>query len=99
MNLQMELKNFLDDKGRLKLYPSKRKMKTLALVYLASKFKDGVVYQEKEINEILSEFHTFNDVCILRRELYQYKFLNRTQDCKKYWKEEQQPLIEEYFNN
>lgn len=87
MNNLEELENFLDKEGRLKIWPSKRKIKIKALLYLSRKFKKGKVYTEKEVNEILNRFHTFKDPALLRRELFSYKLLNRTKDCAKYWKE------------
>lgn len=96
MDLSLELKNYLDNEQRLILYPSKRKYKILALFYLASKFEKHEYYTEKEINEILNNYHSFNDCCLLRRELYNKKFINRLGDCSKYWLEENQPKLEEF---
>ena len=56
-----EIKSFLDDNGRLISYPAKRKRQIYALFYLASKFETGKRYTEKEVNEILNKWHTFND--------------------------------------
>lgn len=96
MDLTLELKNYLDKDQKLKLYPNKRRYKILSLFYLASKFEKDVEYTEKEINEILNDFHTFNDCCLLRRELYNKKFINRLDNCSKYWVEEKQPRIEDF---
>ena len=96
MELTQELKNYLDNSGRLKLFPSKKKYKILSLMYLATKFKEGVSYTEKEVNEILDNSHTFNDRCLLRRELYNNRFLGRINDCSKYWMEEKQPRLEDF---
>ena len=89
------LKNFLDSDGRLVSYPSKRKMKLCALIYLAEKFKKGLVYSEKEVNVLLNEWHTFNDPATLRRELYNHRFLNRDSYGKEYRLEDVQPTLEE----
>lgn len=89
------LKNFIDVKGRLTAYPSKRKMKLYALIYIAEKIEKGKVYTEKEINAVLNEWHNFNDPATLRRELYTHKFLNRDSYGKEYVMEEHQPTIEE----
>ncbi len=96
MDVINELKNYLDKEGRLKQYPSKMKYKVIALIYLANKFEKGVSYTEKEVNEILDNKHTFNDRCLLRRELYNKKFINRLNDCSKYWLEENQPTFESF---
>lgn len=96
MDLTIELKNYLDNEQKLKVYPSKRKYKVLALFYLASKFEKDVDYTEKQINEILNKYHTFNDCCLLRRELFNKNFINRLNDCSKYWLEEKQPKLEDF---
>lgn len=77
---------FLDEEGKIKQMPSKKEPRQAILAYLATKFADGVSYSEKEVNEIVSEWHTFNDYFLLRRELVDYKFLSRTRDGSKYWK-------------
>lgn len=89
------LKNFLDINGRLISFPSKRKMKLCALVYLSEKFEMGKTYSEKEVNTLLNNWHTFNDPATLRRELYNHRFLNRDSYGKEYTLEEVQPTLEE----
>lgn len=90
-----DVKNFLDGEGRLKQYPAKRKMKALALAYLAGKLEPGRVYTEKQINETLSRWHTFGDPATLRRELYDLRFLDRTPDGSEYKLADPQPVLEE----
>lgn len=89
------LKSFLDENGRLTAYPSKRKMKLYAMIYLAEKIEKDRIYSEREINEVLNEWHTFADPATLRRELYTHKFLDRSKDGTEYFMEEHQPTIEE----
>lgn len=89
------LKNFLDSEGRLTAYPSKRKMKLYALIYIAEKIEKGRIFTEKEINAVLNSLHTFDDPATLRRELYTHRFLNRDSYGKEYKMEEHQPTIEE----
>ena len=48
MSEQNELKNQLDNEGRLTLWPSKHILQLVALDYQASKFEAGRVYTEKE---------------------------------------------------
>jgi len=96
MDLKLELRNYLDHSGRLKLYPSRKKYKLLALMYLASRFENGVHYTEKQVNEILDEAHTFQDRCLLRRELFDRHFLGRTRDGSNYWLEEKQPELADF---
>ena len=92
-NVMDELKNFLDDKGRLKSFPAKRKRQLYALFYLASKFEVNKHYTEKEVNDILNKWHTFEDWALLRRDLYDAGFFNRKSDCSEYRLEENQPTL------
>lgn len=78
------LKNFLDEKGRLRAFPAKRKLKLVALEFLARNFEKDKVYSEKEVNELLNKRHTFCDPATLRRELVEAGFLTRTADCREY---------------
>ncbi len=89
------LKNFLDSEGRLTAYPSKRKMKLCALIYIAEKIEKDRTFTEKEINAVLNSLHTFNDPATLRRELYTHRFLDRDSYGKEYRMEENQPTLEE----
>lgn len=69
--------------GRLKTLPSKGKKLEVLLEYIAKSFEHGVDYSEKEVNEILARFHT--DVTSLRRDLIEYRFLDRERDGSRYW--------------
>ena len=80
--------NFLDKQGRIKTWPSKKEMKLEVLEYLAGKFEFGRFYREQEINNIINDWHTFNDYFLLRRGLIDGRFLSRTRNGAKYWREE-----------
>ena len=82
-----EIDAFLDRDGRLTHLPMKKEIRQLVLSYLAEKFLFGEAYTEKQINHIISEWHTFNDFFLLRRELVDYKYLHRTRDGSRYWRE------------
>ena len=91
-----EIRNFLDEQGRLKSYPAKRKRQIYALVYLASKFERDRLYTEKEVNEVISNWHTFNDWALLRRDLLDARFLSRKPDGSEYRLNEPLPTIESF---
>ena len=75
---------------------SARLKKQLAVLqYLAGKFAPGRVYTEREVNEVLLAWHTFRDPATLRRELYDFHFLNRTPDGRTYELADPQPTPEE----
>ena len=90
-----QIRNFLDTEGRLTLFPGKRKKKICALFYLAEKFEAGRAYTEREINEVLLRWHAFGDPATLRRELYDYHFLDRSPDGRVYRLSQPQPVMEE----
>ena len=80
----INIKNYLNNLNKVKLWPSKKTVKIEVLKYLATKISDEVNYTEKEINCLLSQWHTFNDPALLRRELFENKFLDRMRDGSKY---------------
>lgn len=84
MNVTDVLKSFLDTEGRLTGFPAKRKRKLYALVYLAGKFDGEREYTEQEVNALLRSWHSFDDPATLRRELYDYHFLDRSPDGRCY---------------
>ena len=95
MELTHILRNFLDAEGKLTAFPAKRKMKLFALLYLAQKIPADRDFTEREMNDILLDWHTFADPATLRRELYDYHFLDRSRDGKVYRLAEKQPTPEE----
>ena len=95
MELTHILRNFLEADGKLTAFPAKRKMKLYALLYLAQKIPADTDYTEREINDLLLDWHTFVDPATLRRELYDYRFLDRSRDGKVYRLAEKQLTMEE----
>jgi uncharacterized membrane protein len=84
--LPKELRRFLDKSDRITTWPvSKQQDKLLILEYLASFFEAGQVYSEKEINELLLAHSVDIDAAALRRALYEYRFMNRTNSGAEYW--------------
>lgn len=94
MELEYILRNFMDANGKLTAFPAKRKMKIYCLIYLAEKFEAGRDYTERQVNNLLLSWHTFADPATLRRELYEYHFLDRSRDGKIYSVAEEQPTPE-----
>ncbi len=79
-----EIRSFIDSEGRLTAFPSKRKKKLLALLFLAEKIPSGKAFTEAEFNRFLSGLHTFNDPATLRRELFDYFLINRDKAGREY---------------
>jgi len=94
--LSKELRNFLDQEGRLKSYPAKQRPKTLALFYLASKLEKDRRYSEKEVNQVLKDWHTFDDWAMLRRDLFDKCFIGRDPKGLEYWLEDTQPTLSSF---
>ena len=81
------LNNYYDDSGLLKQYPSKNPLREIVLKRIGEEFEYNKDYKEKDVNEIIRKNICFNDVEMIRRELYNHHILNRLRDGSKYWKE------------
>jgi hypothetical protein len=80
-----EMMRFLDTEGRVRVWPARREMKRRILEYLATKFQAGQMYSEKEVNDVLRKWHTFEDYFLLRRGLVDERLLLRTRNGATYW--------------
>lgn len=87
MNNNEVLARFLDEEKRVIMLPAKKEKRDCVLAYLAEKFESGRDYTEKEVNTILSAWHTFDDFFLLRRELVDHKLLRRERNGSRYWRE------------
>lgn len=97
MNNNEVLARFLDEEKRVTMLPAKKEKRDCVLAYLAEKFEPGRDYTEKEVNALLSVWHTFDDFFLLRRELVDHKLLLRERNGSRYWREnaEEAPLESE----
>jgi hypothetical protein len=88
MNIPAELATYMDEEGRITEWPTKHKkhVQRMVLEYLASKFEMGREYSEKEVNDLLKQYHTFEDWALLRRELFEAGYLNRAKNGANYWR-------------
>jgi hypothetical protein len=85
--MDTNIERFLDEHNKIKIWPAKNNLKIAILVYLSEKFETGIFYTEKEVNEIIKKWHTFEDFFLLRRGLIDMQFLKRTSDGSRYWKD------------
>ncbi|GGI16405.1 DUF2087 domain-containing protein [Gottfriedia solisilvae] len=69
------INNFFTKDGKLKIYPAQRKKKLVVLAHMIKGLEFGRVYQEKEINEYLKQYH--EDYATLRRELIMCQYMYR----------------------
>lgn len=88
------LKNFINKENHLIQYPARRKLKNAALFWIAKEFESGREYKEREMNEIINSVCCFKDAALIRRELYDVRFINRTENGSTYWLEEVQPSFQ-----
>lgn len=74
--------------GRIERVPAKRKVRAAVLLEVVSRFEQGRVYSEPEVNEVLLGVH--EDFAYLRRELVNYRYLER--EAGRYWTAAQAPV-------
>jgi hypothetical protein len=81
-----ELQHILDENSRITRWPGRRILRKAALGYLAAKFEDDQYYTESAVNALLRQWHVFDDPALLRRELFDWGYINRTRDGRSYWR-------------
>ena len=91
--------NFLNSSGQVKQLPSKKAVRNEILIYLSEFIQDDTIYSEREINEILNSKHTFGDPALLRRDMFDNFIINRTSDCRLYWKNLSWMFLPKYEND
>ncbi|MHB8917728.1 MAG: DUF2087 domain-containing protein, partial [Desulfocucumaceae bacterium] len=69
--------------GPLDTFPLKEKKRVAILRHLVKNFEANKNYTEKEVNAVLKQF--YSDYALLRRNLIDYGFMDRTQDGSSYW--------------
>jgi hypothetical protein len=69
------------------LWPRRERHREAVLDYLVDKFRRNHLYNEVEINEVLNQWHTFQDPANMRRQLVDYGYLGRTSSGDRYWRE------------
>lgn len=85
---QKKLVFYYNEEGLLTQYPTKRPLRQIVLRRIAEQFAFDKDYTEKEVNRIIRDQIAFSDVELIRRELYQERFMDRLKDGSKYWREQ-----------
>ena len=75
--MQKDISRFLNEQGQVFVWPKKHADKQLVLDYLIEKFETENIYTEKDVNDILNQWHTFQDWPLLRRSLVDLGLLTR----------------------
>lgn len=86
MEQKTKIEQFLDSSGKITQLPQKQKARVALLEYLAEKFDPDRTYSEREVNTLCTEWHTFGDFFLLRRELVDHGLLCRERDGSRYWR-------------
>ncbi len=81
-----KIKTHMNDDGQIIRWPSKYSLKLIVLEYIAEKLQPNKIYTQKEVDEIITQWHTFENICLLRRELIMKGHMDRKRDCSAYWK-------------
>lgn len=68
----------------LKTFPVKEKRKIVVLRKITEIFEKDRKYSEKDINKKIQAI--YHDFATIRLYLIEYGFMQRTQDCKEYWR-------------
>jgi hypothetical protein len=76
------VRRYILPSGWIIQYPRRLKPKTMILEYIMSTFSAGAVLQAEEINKHLRFFHP--DYALLRRELVDFGYMERTKDGRVY---------------
>ncbi len=83
-----------DDQGRLRQWPSKRAVQTLALWVMWASLPAGISLTEQELNDRLQAEHLFHDPATLRRTMISCGLLTRKPDGSDYRRVERPPTAE-----
>jgi hypothetical protein len=80
------LANYLNPDGSIKQIPQQPAKLQIILDYIVAAFTPGVIYTEKEVNQIIRRFHI--DTAGLRRDMIDRNMLQRKSDGSQYWRPE-----------
>jgi hypothetical protein len=77
----------------LLIWPSRKKsdVRLAVLERLSNLFEANRGYTEAEVNELLKASSLAVDHALLRRELFDAGFMDRTRDCRNYWRKDASP--------
>jgi len=73
---------FFDEFGRLKSIPIKHKKRIAVLQIIAGSLTPGAIYSERDINEVILNYH--EDTAAIRRHMIEFKILTHNRMCN-YW--------------
>ena len=80
-----------DRQCKLVQWPAKASQRVICLWVLWSRIPARTVLDEHHLNQLLKAEHTFNDVALLRRDLFDNRMVSRTADGREYRRIERRP--------
>ncbi len=80
-----------DKRGKLAQWPGKASQRVQCLWVLWSRLPARRAMSEQELNQLLRAEHLFNDVALLRRDLFDNRMVSRTADGREYRRMERRP--------
>ena len=81
------LSDYITPDGRVKAFPTQQKKLLVILRHILPVFKPGLIYSEKQVNELLQQFN--EDTAYIRRSFIDLGWLAREASGGKYWLVEQ----------
>ena len=81
-----DINKLINEFDMISRWPKRPLDKEDVINWLSEKFEFDKIYSEKEVNAIIKQFHSFDDIALLRRELVSRKYFHRENDGSKYWK-------------
>ena len=78
----MSIDQFFSEDGSLISIPARSSKKIEVMKRIAEEFTVGVIYPEKNLNEIIARFHT--DTAAIRRHMIEFGIMERNTNSE-YW--------------
>jgi hypothetical protein len=79
----MSVDQFFSEDGSLISIPARSSKKIEVMKRIAKEFSIGVIYPEKDLNEIIARFHS--DTAAIRRYMIEFGIMERNTNSE-YWK-------------
>ncbi len=91
LDLVEKVARHFDTDGSLVRWPGRTKQQVLCLWAFWSRIPPETSFTEREISDLLNDWHRFGDHALIRRSLYEYHLVQRTIDGRDYRRIEQKP--------
>ncbi len=94
--MKKELRGFIGSDGKICGMPTKTKRELMVAAIVASAVQPDRAYTEKEINELILSQISFGDYCTVRRDLIDFGFMSRKENCTEYRLVTKKPNLSAY---